>query len=1106
LVLAVSFVLLCAWNVNAQYSIFSDQVPAASGEDSDYELGTKFVSSHPAEITAIRFYKMPGETGAHKGTVWTSAGAKIVDVSFSSESPSGWQTAQLPAPLRIESGTVYVVSVNTNRVYPITQNGLASVITNAFLSTAGGDNGVFNDTPGAFPSSTYNKSNYFVDIVASPMDAVFTSQVPAESFSGEGPLELGLKFTASAMAKVRFIRFYKVAGETGLHTGNLWDSHGTWLATVNFNGETSEGWQYAEVNQDVYLDAGVTYIVSVNSNGLYGATKNALATPVTNGILTAPAGQNGVYSNTPGNFPDVNFGSPNYFRDIVVIPLYTPAAPVLLSPSNELTGVSIEPVLTWRAIAGVTSYTLQIAEDAAFTVNLRTYTNLTSSSLALTGLSNSKTYYWRVKGINDPAAGNYSQAFKFTTIAHTDVVLSYPTGGVKLYTDKPGLTWYVPAGGSGWKYDLIYSTDINMATYTTISNLTESRYTLQGLLAGKTYYWKVRLKTSSGAVAGYSAKESFVSAGEALKPVASWPVGNTTVNSLSQELYWYLNGASVGLSYELEIREGTTAALTGAATNEGISETHFNVTGLLSGKQYSWHVRSKTASGDYSPWSEAVSFKTASSGGVIVPTASWPVGYPVVYTLSPTLNWYLGAENAGLTFEVEIVEGLNTGFTNVPTISGINSLSVVSPLLTPGKDYKWQVRSFDGVHYSDWSKPATFKVAGTVGNVPVVPVASWPVGGALVYSLETTLSWYLGASSTGLEYEVEYGQGTLSGTPVITGIKALSVNITGLEAGKTYSWRVRSRSSLGPSAWSKTETFRTIASAVVAEKPILSWPVKGAVVYTNSPTLSWFLNSSSAGLTFQLSYSTSSSMTGAVNFNGITTTSYELKNLTPGATYYWQVRSFDGMVYSAPSETGSFVVFAGNAAVVPLAGSPIGGVLVGDIQPVLSWFTPVSGDVQSYIVEYSKKPDMSDPLSLEVKSNSVRLEKLKSGSPYYWRVLSLNSRGERSAFSETETFSTSSVTKVDKEEALPLKFSLEQNFPNPFNPSTKIEFSIAKDGYYSLELYNILGQKVYSIMQGNMKAGNYKVDFNGRDLVTGIYLYRLTGNGISIVKKMMLVK
>ena len=83
---------------------------------------------------------------------------------------------------------------------------------------------------------------------------------------------------------------------------------------------------------------------------------------------------------------------------------------------------------------------------------------------------------------------------------------------------------------------------------------------------------------------------------------------------------------------------------------------------------------------------------------------------------------------------------------------------------------------------------------------------------------------------------------------------------------------------------------------------------------------------------------------------------------------------------------------------------------------------------------------------------------------------------------------------------------MSQNYPNPFNPTTTIEFSIPTNGIYTLEVFNILGQKVASLLNGNLEQGNHKAIFNATNLSTGIYLYRLSGNSVTITKKMMILK
>ena len=94
---------------------------------------------------------------------------------------------------------------------------------------------------------------------------------------------------------------------------------------------------------------------------------------------------------------------------------------------------------------------------------------------------------------------------------------------------------------------------------------------------------------------------------------------------------------------------------------------------------------------------------------------------------------------------------------------------------------------------------------------------------------------------------------------------------------------------------------------------------------------------------------------------------------------------------------------------------------------------------------------------------------------------------------------------------LPNGFQLAQNYPNPFNPSTTIEFTLSRNAAVSLEIYNALGQRVRTLVDGPTKAGQHAVEWDGTDdakahLSSGVYFYRLTIDGASDVRKMVLVK
>jgi hypothetical protein len=83
---------------------------------------------------------------------------------------------------------------------------------------------------------------------------------------------------------------------------------------------------------------------------------------------------------------------------------------------------------------------------------------------------------------------------------------------------------------------------------------------------------------------------------------------------------------------------------------------------------------------------------------------------------------------------------------------------------------------------------------------------------------------------------------------------------------------------------------------------------------------------------------------------------------------------------------------------------------------------------------------------------------------------------------------------------------LEQYYPNPFNPSTTIQFYLAKDSYVSLKVYNITGQEVLTLVEGFKKAGVQKVNFEPNNLPSGIYLYRIVTEDFSAVQKMTYLK
>jgi hypothetical protein len=105
-----------------------------------------------------------------------------------------------------------------------------------------------------------------------------------------------------------------------------------------------------------------------------------------------------------------------------------------------------------------------------------------------------------------------------------------------------------------------------------------------------------------------------------------------------------------------------------------------------------------------------------------------------------------------------------------------------------------------------------------------------------------------------------------------------------------------------------------------------------------------------------------------------------------------------------------------------------------------------------------------------------------------------------------EHFNTDPIEKNKTSFQQSEDYKLFQNFPNPFNPSTKISYKIKRDGNVSLTVYNLVGQEISMLVNEKQSAGNYEVEFDASELTTGVYLYKLQINGFTSVKRMTVLK
>lgn len=117
--------------------------------------------------------------------------------------------------------------------------------------------------------------------------------------------------------------------------------------------------------------------------------------------------------------------------------------------------------------------------------------------------------------------------------------------------------------------------------------------------------------------------------------------------------------------------------------------------------------------------------------------------------------------------------------------------------------------------------------------------------------------------------------------------------------------------------------------------------------------------------------------------------------------------------------------------------------------------------------------------------------------PYVINIVPENASGALAKIGQT----------ASSEPFIPKNFNLIRNFPNPFNPTTQIVFDLPKDANVNLTVYDVNGNQVANLVNGYKSAGRYLMVFDGHNLASGVYIYRLiTNTGIPLSKKIILVR
>jgi parallel beta-helix repeat protein len=147
-------------------------------------------------------------------------------------------------------------------------------------------------------------------------------------------------------------------------------------------------------------------------------------------------------------------------------------------------------------------------------------------------------------------------------------------------------------------------------------------------------------------------------------------------------------------------------------------------------------------------------------------------------------------------------------------------------------------------------------------------------------------------------------------------------------------------------------------------------------------------------------------------------------------------------------------------------------------------------------------PSGTEPFA-ETVENNLTDEQTEAGITYYYKISAVDFHGNESDHS-TEV--TATITAVDESSCIPMEFALKANYPNPFNPTTQINYDLPQNEHITITVFNAQGKVINILVDGYQAAGSYSVNFNGNGLASGLYFYTMEAGTFCKTMKMVLIR
>ncbi len=290
----------------------------------------------------------------------------------------------------------------------------------------------------------------------------------------------------------------------------------------------------------------------------------------------------------------------------------------------------------------------------------------------------------------------------------------------------------------------------------------------------------------------------------------------------------------------------------------------------------------------------------------------------------------------------------------------------------------------------------------------------------------------------------------------------------------------------------------TISGPLTA--PALSTPSDGEQQYAKGERLTWQPVSGATLYRVQLD-STGLFTPGKLLLNVQTPDTFAVPvNLKAQKTYYWRVIAGSQLAESPLSNSRAF-----------RTGWPLPPVLISPVNvsnvprnPTFTWRKGGGSSFHLRVVDYVTRVTMIDTLVTDTVFTSTVI--LVASQLHTWNVAAINDAGESDWSAEGRFRTGTTISQVKPDEGLPDRYELAQNFPNPFNPTTTIPFSLPERTHVTLKVLTVLGNEVATLIDESMPAGYWKAEFHAETLASGVYFFQLRTGQFVATKKMLLLR